>query len=284
MGKHKHKDRGGGGGGYFAAYMASLPPEPTMSNEADGGAGNDGPCPDSMKVSTLLEQIGKERSWEDDKIEADIVVCEDNRLYFVRDLRILSQESWKEIQLLPIVKDLIRSAINRGIPSKKDLKRHKKHKNHKEKKDKKKMKDPAAVSSTEPQEPGESEGVQESSKKVAVPPAEKTSSSSSSVSSSSDYDSEPDPNPSVPAASLANQSVRRSIQPVSATRIRVTTASGTTFECDRKCPHKGVDLASWGTLLGNTLVCTKHSWAFNLENQGTCRNGRGVNACRVNDW
>ncbi|KAL0089109.1 hypothetical protein F4703DRAFT_1449751 [Phycomyces blakesleeanus] len=62
------------------------------------------PLPDSMRTSTLIEQIGKERSWTEDQIDSDIDILEANRLGFVRDLRDLSDNSWKVIYL-PILKE-----------------------------------------------------------------------------------------------------------------------------------------------------------------------------------
>ncbi|KAF9998745.1 hypothetical protein BGZ79_007581 [Entomortierella chlamydospora] len=76
------------------------------------------------KASTLLEQIGAERSWSTRDIERDVDILERNRLYTIRDLRVLSPQSWKEIQLLPLVKDLLRLSVNpeAGKKEKKKLK------------------------------------------------------------------------------------------------------------------------------------------------------------------
>ncbi|KAF0528311.1 ammonium transporter [Gigaspora margarita] len=68
--------------------------------------------PDNMGVDMLLRQIGVEHSWPENQINSDINVLTKNRIFLIRDLRILSNESWKDIELLPIVKDLCREAIN----------------------------------------------------------------------------------------------------------------------------------------------------------------------------
>ncbi|KAF9171321.1 hypothetical protein BGX21_002862 [Mortierella sp. AD011] len=73
------------------------------------------------------------------------------------------------------------------------------------------------------------------------------------------------------------------IQPMG-NRIRVTAGNGTTYEVDRYCPHKYVDLATKGVVVGNTLFCNKHNWAFALDNNGYCsKHKMTVNACKV-DW
>lgn len=73
--------------------------------------------------------------------------------------------------------------------------------------------------------------------------------------------------------------------PSNPSRLRVTTATGGRYEVDRYCPHKKADLATWGALVGSNLICNKHAWSFNLENGGICtRQGKGINACRVQEW
>lgn len=48
-----------------------------------------------QKASTLLERIGSERSWSSRDVEKDVDILERNRLYTIKDLRVLSGESWK---------------------------------------------------------------------------------------------------------------------------------------------------------------------------------------------
>lgn len=48
-----------------------------------------------QKASTLLEQIGSERSWSSRDIEKDVDILERNRLYSIKELRVLSPESWQ---------------------------------------------------------------------------------------------------------------------------------------------------------------------------------------------
>jgi nitrite reductase/ring-hydroxylating ferredoxin subunit len=76
----------------------------------------------------------------------------------------------------------------------------------------------------------------------------------------------------------------RPIKAVSGNRIKVRAGDGSVYECDRYCPHKKVDLVSWGQVLGNTLVCTKHNWNFSLDGTGMNPKGRTLSPCQVNDW
>ncbi|CAO3649640.1 unnamed protein product [Cunninghamella blakesleeana] len=126
---------------------------------------------------------------------------------------------------------------------------------------------------------------------------ESSCSSSSSSSSSSDDSSCDDDEAAVPTtppsftngkspSSSLNKDASfglRPIKAISGSRIQVKTSSGEIFECDRHCPHKGVDLTTWGQVLGNTLVCTKHNWRFNLEGNGMGPKGRNLHPCKVND-
>ena len=43
------------------------------------------------------------------------------------------------------------------------------------------------------------------------------------------------------------------------------------YEMQRTCPHRGADLAVFGEVSGDDLVCTLHGWRFDLAT-GTCRN------------
>ncbi|KAG2227893.1 hypothetical protein INT45_002131 [Circinella minor] len=92
--------------------MANANSMETNENGNGSKQGDSIPLPDNMRASTLMEQIGKERSWTDEQIDQDCVILDDNRLYFVRDLRALSNQSWSVIGLLPIVRDLLRRAID----------------------------------------------------------------------------------------------------------------------------------------------------------------------------
>ncbi|KAI7907309.1 uncharacterized protein BX663DRAFT_495485, partial [Cokeromyces recurvatus] len=75
----------------------------------------------------------------------------------------------------------------------------------------------------------------------------------------------------------------RPIKAISSNRIRIRTNDGDIFEADRFCPHKKVDLVTWGQVMGRTLICTKHNWNFNLDNSiGFGRKGKNLNACQVN--
>ncbi|KAI9315384.1 hypothetical protein BX666DRAFT_397076 [Dichotomocladium elegans] len=210
------------------------------------GADESVPLPDSMRASTLLEQIGKERSWTDDQIEQDVDILDRNRLYYVRDLRALSDHSWTVIELLPLVRDLLRTAVEPNWE--KGYKEDKKMK----KKMKKMMK--AKYDGTE-----DGNGTSTIGEPV-VPTADLTTKQQPSVFTG------------------------RPIKPVGHNKIHVRTAAGEIYECDRFCPHKGVDLASWGQVMGNSLICTKHNWEFSLQEGVVGPKGRTIHPCRVNDW
>lgn len=109
------------------------------------------------------------------------------------------------------------------------------------------------------------------------------SSTSSSSSSSSSSESECDDKSCKPAEIKPKVFTGRPIQAVSANRIRVQGADGV-YEADRFCPHKKVDLSTWGQVLGNTLICSKHNWKFDLNNDSVGTKGRSINPCKINDW
>jgi nitrite reductase/ring-hydroxylating ferredoxin subunit len=259
---------------------------------------------------------------------------DNNRLYYVSDLRELSKSSWKSIELLPLVKDLLRKALyptckekDKAPEEKKDEKKEKKKLEKAAKKEKKKLQrslgepvnteqhfknrkgetmftegvvseDPETIRNTiqnisieDKKEQDmkleiELKGTGERKKSVSfseddlitLPEEVKDDSSSSSSSSDSDCtDNKPAPTTKQPKVFSG-----RPIKAVSGNRIRVLTKDGSVYETDRYCPHKKVDLATWGQILGNQLVCTKHNWNFNLDGLGT--KGRNINPCKVNDW
>ncbi|KAF9200385.1 hypothetical protein BGZ49_009400 [Haplosporangium sp. Z 27] len=264
----------GGRGSVFSAYLAAMP-ETANATESE-----DKYLPDSMKASTLLEQIGADRSWSTRDIERDVDILERNRLYTIKDLRVLSHQSWKEIQLLPIVKDLLRLAVNPvadDIKLKQEKKKMKKEKKERKKQERKLKFEKMSLSTKEERknkEAGaEKDGVDEgalnedglvsihTSKKEKKDAKgedvndEESLSSSSSSSSSSSCDSEPELDAGTSKISANQLPLLKTpgnsallpgpgrIQPMG-NRIRVTAGNGTTYEVDRYCPHKNVDLAS----------------------------------------
>ncbi|KAI8081298.1 uncharacterized protein BX664DRAFT_301913 [Halteromyces radiatus] len=322
----------------FDRYVSSLP-----SNEDHDDFT---PLPDSMRTSTLLEQIGKDRSWTDDQVDSDIAILEKNRLYFVRDLRILSNHSWSVIELLPLVRDLLRQAIVSNKKSEQDMtddvmdaKAEKKKKKKEKKEKKKKMGEPVVPSllvrgrdevalagntiqetsseimkdvlSEDPETirntirngsidlgkddtPSPVTTNNEHKKSVSfcnengtIPqqrPSIVDSSDESSSSSSSSSSGEDDQTGGKQQQKQSNSFGLRPIKPVSANRIQIKTSNGQVYECDRFCPHKGVDLSTWGQVLGNNLICTKHNWKFDLSGSGLGNKGRSIHPCKVNDW
>ncbi|CAG8448572.1 2097_t:CDS:2 [Ambispora leptoticha] len=255
MGKHKDKYREGSTS-VFASYLANLPPEGTN----DGIGNGEVPLPDNMKASTLLEQIGKERSWFEDQINEDLQILEINRIYTVKDLRVLSRDSWKQIQFLPLVKDLIREAIARGLPDPGSIST-----NESENKEKNCSASCSSSSSSDDSD-GESEDLLET----------KASPSLLSVNNALQLSS------TAVSSSSTSTTVKKF---VGHNRLRIVASNGRAYEVDRYCPHKKADLASRGVVLGNKLICTKHNWEFSLDQGGRCvRHGSTINACAVNDW
>ncbi|KAK9761259.1 hypothetical protein K7432_013967 [Basidiobolus ranarum] len=276
MGKHKGKEfDGGSNGGVFGAYMNSI------SNQEQGGSVEETSYPDSMKASTLLEQIASERSWIRKNVNEDLAILERNRLYAVRDLRDLSQDSWKEIELLPIVKDLLRKSIKIGETKPEDEYRKFKMEKKLKKKQKKLEKRQAK---------------EEMEKHRALTGAEVNSPESASSSSSSSSEEETNNSSNVqiynnPTSAKSGNNNRLKYLPgpgriqASGNRIRVSTGSGQVYEVDRYCPHKKVDLSSKGIVVGDNLICSKHNWSFSLGSGGKCnQNSSSIHACAVNDW
>ncbi|KAL0074465.1 hypothetical protein J3Q64DRAFT_1811798 [Phycomyces blakesleeanus] len=239
----------------FDMYQSYLDSLPASSGKNAGYEIENVPLPDSMRTSTLIEQIGKERSWTEDQIDSDIDILEANRLGFVRDLRDLSDNSWKVIPLLPLVRDLLRAAVSPKYQKKK------KNKSYKKKSD-------SSDSSED-----------ENNSHATVPTKDSTIDPTTNNGGGG-----PDAAGPTPETSPGSKKVfsGRPIEPVNGNRIRVKTTDGV-YECNRFCPHKGVDLVTWGNVLGNTLVCTKHNWRFNLEGNEMVK-GKSLNACKVNDW
>ncbi|KAI9317872.1 hypothetical protein BX666DRAFT_1932210 [Dichotomocladium elegans] len=110
-----------------------------------------------------------------------------------------------------------------------------------------------------------------------------SSSSSTSSSSGSESEMDDDKKQSDGNGLVINRNTGLScIVPVDPNTIRVRTASGKIFECQRQCPHKGVDLVRYGRVQGDTLICAKHDWHFDLSNPSMGR--RTIRACQVSDW
>ena len=63
-------------------------------------------------------------------------------------------------------------------------------------------------------------------------------------------------------------------------RERITVeAGGTLYSVDKFCPHQGSDLTTHQIEDERFLICPKHRWAFDLENDGKAINAEGsINA------
>ncbi|RKP08057.1 hypothetical protein THASP1DRAFT_23895, partial [Thamnocephalis sphaerospora] len=116
MGKHKKEKYGKGAGSLLDSYLSARDSHggaPPPFNASDDVV----PLPESMRASTLLQQIGQERYWSPEQIAGDTSILDMHRLYTVSELRVLSDDSWKEIPLVPLAKDLLRAAIRIGAPA-----------------------------------------------------------------------------------------------------------------------------------------------------------------------
>ncbi|KAI9254221.1 hypothetical protein BY458DRAFT_521134 [Sporodiniella umbellata] len=94
----------------------------------------------NLKVKELLGDIGKKKKWSEKDVKNDISILEKNRIFTVNDLKSLSRESWAQIELLPLVKDLLRLAIDPEWLESDKSQPIKDKEEKKEKKDKKKDK------------------------------------------------------------------------------------------------------------------------------------------------
>ncbi|KAI8348829.1 hypothetical protein EDC96DRAFT_520462 [Choanephora cucurbitarum] len=71
---------------------------------------------DTTAVKSILENIASEKNWSKEDVTNDLSILARNRIHHVHDLRALSSESWAQIELLPLVKDLLRNAIDSDWP------------------------------------------------------------------------------------------------------------------------------------------------------------------------
>lgn len=62
---------------------------------------------DTDPALSVLQAIATQRKWTQVEVEMDATILERNRLRTVLDLRSLSKTSWKQLELLPLVKDLL---------------------------------------------------------------------------------------------------------------------------------------------------------------------------------
>eukprot|EP01134_Creolimax_fragrantissima_P004902 CFRG4902T1 len=198
----------------------------------------------AMKSDDLIKLLASTRNWSEVQVQADLRSLHHNRLYTVGDLRSLTEESWKIVELLPLVKDLISRAI--------DLRRF------------------TPLWTTETQRNGEEDKIRYSSTS-SLP-----SSSSSSVSKQSSALSV--------NATVVETAPKRFNERSTKTFTRrlgrrmVVHDGRRSYEVDRYCPHKGVDMMGM-PVRGGVLTCTKHDWKFDLKRGGMCaRKGKSVNA------
>lgn len=66
---------------------------------------------DNFSSFELLEILGNDRAWSTEEMRADSMLLDKYRLRTVRDLRSLSNEGWNKLELVQIVKDILRVAI-----------------------------------------------------------------------------------------------------------------------------------------------------------------------------
>ncbi|CAG8689005.1 37456_t:CDS:2 [Gigaspora margarita] len=270
--------------------------------------------PDNMGVDMLLRQIGVEHSWPENQINSDINVLTKNRIFLIRDLRILSNESWKDIELLPIVKDLCREAINfesnqRFVNDSNTKKKLSKKNFNKSNLGPIPYETPQSTFDSIPYETPQSTLAYEipRSPLTPIPSIPYESPQSCAEVNTQKIISDRSPLKSIPPASqkidvqddISDRSPLKSIPPTTqkieprndnspffmpppnkkvvgnGNRMKVKTSSGKIYEVDRWCPHAKTDLSS------------RHKWAFDLENGGKCASActdATINACPVYDW
>ncbi|CAG8467375.1 8911_t:CDS:2 [Diversispora eburnea] len=206
---------------------------------------------DYMKIDSVIKQISVENSWPEDQLKSDLTILIKNRIYTVKDLRVLSKESWERIELLPIVKDLLREAISRGYVN------------------------PVSGEILVPNDMNDNIIKKETSKPLPISNDEKLQMKSQKMQSNLF----PNEKPTL-FSPPSNKKVDEN-------RMKVKTTNGKIYEVDRWCPHAKTDLSARGIVIGSKLFCMKHNWSFDLENKGVCSGNAGnasINACLVNDW
>ncbi|KAI9142581.1 hypothetical protein BKA69DRAFT_261503 [Paraphysoderma sedebokerense] len=267
------------------------------------------PLLDQYLTKDLLNKLSFERNWTPSEVENDWEILNKHRLRTVSDLRSLSAESWTQIQadgLLPLVRDLLRIEVYKGLKTETSIKQGKKLK----KKQKKMMKamnnQELKISKMEKTKPDNDESSITSDSECmsdsAINSNSKENLQPSNLNSQSQQKPALDPtNPTALVQSLlfGESMISKTLQntsdsssspriilgplPNNPSRMNVQTSSGKVFETDRYCPHKKYDMVN-APVVGNKLICPKHDWEFDLERGGICvnkRNGKGVNSCAV---
>eukprot|EP01135_Chromosphaera_perkinsii_P007999 Nk52_evm71s1073 gene=Nk52_evmTU71s1073 len=115
--KEKYIGGGGGGVGLSVAEYVSFKNNGNGSSQEKERSGKGGKpamlWEDEKDAVEVLRDIGKDRNWDESEISSDALILARNRLKQVRDLRSLSKHSWDQIELLPLVKDLLREAVSK---------------------------------------------------------------------------------------------------------------------------------------------------------------------------
>ncbi|KAI8809206.1 hypothetical protein BJ742DRAFT_805448 [Cladochytrium replicatum] len=288
------------------------------------------PLADDYSAAKLLSEIGFQRNWSDEDIDRDVRVMQDQRLYTLVDLRLLGPKAWREVPLLPIVKELLQRAAwqNFGRNTLKEKKKEERQKaakllyqaeeeysssssnsesemGKKKKTDKESKENAKATKKADKLEKKEAKRADKDLRKDgqnetieapigSVIPEGISPESMSAFAAISAYlngtasnvPNEPVPRKPEPLTNGVPQQPRFLSTPVvTGSKIKATASDGKTYEFDRWCPHKGVDLAK-GPIVGTRIICPKHRWEFDLARGGVCvdKPGKSVNACVVNDW
>eukprot|EP00842_Homolaphlyctis_polyrhiza_P006310 jgi/Hompol1/6680/HPOL_000137-RA len=96
----------GGSSGSIRLSTAS-----TGGNYVAASERSNGPWPDSIGVIDLLMTLADENGWTIEEVNEDRLMLDKQRIRTVRDLRIISAETWQSLPLAPIVKDLLKREV-----------------------------------------------------------------------------------------------------------------------------------------------------------------------------
>ena len=73
--------------------------------------------PNDTSTVLVLQRLATYNQWSQEEFNLDMSILEQQRLRTVSQLRFLSDEGWKALPLLPLVKDLLKDAIWKTIKS-----------------------------------------------------------------------------------------------------------------------------------------------------------------------
>eukprot|EP00123_Amoebidium_parasiticum_P009006 comp19150_c0_seq1/m.21827 comp19150_c0_seq1/g.21827 ORF comp19150_c0_seq1/g.21827 comp19150_c0_seq1/m.21827 type:complete len:357 (-) comp19150_c0_seq1:601-1671(-) len=197
---------------------------------------------DDVSTEEIMADIAKARKWTSIQVASDMRSLVHNRLSTAGDLRALSAESWQIVELLPLVKDLIKKALDRRIDDGSGLD----------------LECESSSSSSSSSSGEECEGVETEQ----ALPSEVGSRRLNGLNGTGES--------AVPKMAKTSRGNRMTVK---------NDRDGKMYEVDRYCPHKGVDMMGKSQVRNGQLICLKHDWEFDLTGGGMCRKkGKSINA------